>query len=153
MGHILVLHGPNLNLLGSRERHLYGHTSLLDINQQLQQEAVEAGHTIDCWQSNHEGELVDWIQQRGPQADILLLNPAAYTHTSVAIRDAILAVSIPVIEIHLSNVHRREPFRRHSYIADIAVGQVVGFGPYSYTLALQAACQLLHQGGEALLLR
>jgi 3-dehydroquinate dehydratase II len=153
VGHILVLHGPNLNLLGSREQHLYGHTSLLEINQRLQQEAATAGHTIDCWQSNHEGELVDWIQQRGPQADILLLNPAAYTHTSVAIRDAILGVSIPVIEIHLSNIHRREPFRHHSYITDIAVGQVAGFGPHSYTLALQAACQLLQHGGATLSLR
>ena len=145
MGHILVLHGPNLNLLGTREPHVYGHTSLAEINQQLQQEAAQAGHTIDCWQSNHEGELVDWIQQRGPQADILLLNPAAYTHTSIAIRDAILAVSIPVIEVHLSPIYRREPFRQQSYIADIAVGQIAGFGRHGYILALQAACELLHR--------
>lgn len=145
MGHILVLHGPNLNLLGTREQHVYGHTSLAEINQQLQQEAAQAGHTIDCWQSNHEGELVDWIQKRGPQADILLLNPAAYTHTSIAIRDAILAVNIPVIEVHLSQIYRREPFRRQSYMADIAVGQVAGFGPHSYVLAFQAACELLQR--------
>ena len=145
MGHILVLHGPNLNLLGTREQHMYGHTSLAEINQRLQQEAARAGHTIDCWQSNHEGELVDWIQQRGPQADILLLNPAAYTHTSIAIRDAILAVNIPVIEIHLSHIYRRESFRRQSYIADIAVGQVAGFGPHSYVLALQAASERLRR--------
>ena len=145
MGHILVLHGPNLNLLGTREQHVYGHTSLAEINQQLQQEAAQAGHTIDCWQSNHEGELVDWIQKRGPQADILLLNPAAYTHTSIAIRDAILAVNIPVIEVHLSQIYRREPFRRQSYMADIAVGQVAGFGPHSYVLAFQVACELLQR--------
>jgi 3-dehydroquinate dehydratase-2 len=141
----LVLHGPNLNLLGTREQHVYGHTSLVEINRQLQQEATHLGHSIDCRQSNHEGELVDWIQQRGPQADILLLNPAAYTHTSVAIRDAILAVNIPVIEVHLSHVYQREAFRHHSYITDIAVGQVVGFGPYSYVLALQAASEWLRR--------
>jgi 3-dehydroquinate dehydratase-2 len=124
---------------------VYGHTSLAEINQQLQQEAAQAGHTIDCWQSNHEGELVDWLQQRGPQADILLLNPAAYTHTSIAIRDAILAVNIAVIEVHLSLIYRREPFRHQSYIADIAVGQIAGFGRHSYILALQAACELLRR--------
>ena len=145
MGHILVLHGPNLNLLGTREQHVYGHTSLVEINRQLQQEAARLGHTIDCRQSNHEGELVDWIQQRELQADILLLNPAAYTHTSIAIRDAILAVNIPVIEVHLSHIYRRESFRHQSYITDIAVGQVAGFGPRSYVLALQAASELLRR--------
>lgn len=149
MGHILVLHGPNLNLLGTREQHVYGRTSLAEINQRLQQEAAREEHTLDCWQSNHEGALVDWIHQHGPQADMLIINPAAYTHTSVALRDAILAVAIPVIEVHLSNIHRREPFRRQSYFADIAVGQVVGFGPHSYILAFQAACHLLRQDIEA----
>jgi 3-dehydroquinate dehydratase-2 len=146
---ILVVHGPNLNLLGTRERHIYGQMTLADINQMLQECAQQAGHSLDVWQSNHEGELVDYIQQQGSQADFLLLNPAAYTHTSVAIRDAILAVGIPVIEVHLSNIYRREPFRRQSYIADIAVGQVAGFGPHSYRLAFEAACILLQQQADA----
>jgi 3-dehydroquinate dehydratase II len=148
---ILVVHGPNLNLLGSRERHIYGQTTLMDINQRLQECAQQEGHTVEFFQSNHEGELVDYIQQQGARADFLILNPAAYTHTSVAIRDAILAVGIAVIEVHLSNIHRREAFRRHSYMADIAVGQVAGFGPHSYRLAFEAACYLLRQqtsGGQ-----
>jgi 3-dehydroquinate dehydratase-2 len=142
---ILVLHGPNLNLLGQRERQIYGQTSLVEINQLLSEGAQQAGHAIQILHSNHEGELVDYIQRHGPQADILLINPGGYTHTSVALRDAILAVNIPVIEVHLSNVHQREAFRRHSYFADIAVGQIVGFGSHSYLLALRAACQLLQR--------
>ena len=145
MACILVVHGPNLNLLGTRERQIYGQTSLAEINQMLGQSAQRAGHTLECFQSNHEGALVDCIQQRGAQADVLIINPAAYTHTSIAIRDAILAVGIPMIEVHLSNIHRREPFRRQSYLADIAVGQVAGFGPHSYVLALEAACHVLRQ--------
>lgn len=145
MARILVIHGPNLNLLGQREQQIYGQTSLAAINQTLQECAQQAGHVLEIVQSNHEGELVDWIQQHGPHAACLIINPAAYTHTSVAIRDAILAVNIPAIEVHLSNVHRRESFRRHSYIADIARGQIAGFGPHSYLLALQAACQLVRQ--------
>ncbi|MGQ4809713.1 3-dehydroquinate dehydratase [Candidatus Entotheonellaceae bacterium PAL068K] len=145
MAHILVVHGPNLNLLGRRERHIYGQMSLEEINAMLRQVAQQAGHEIDLFQSNHEGELVDCIQQWGLQADVLIMNPAAYTHTSIAIRDAILGVGIRLIEVHLSNIHRREPFRRQSYLADIAVGQLAGFGPYSYILALQAACHLLRQ--------
>jgi 3-dehydroquinate dehydratase-2 len=142
---ILVVHGPNLNLLGRREPQTYGRTSLEEINAMLRQCAQQAGHDIDIVQSNHEGELVDWIQQRGLAADVLIVNPAAYTHTSIAIRDAVLAVGIPLIEVHLSNIYRREPFRRQSYLSDIAVGQVAGFGPYSYRLALEAACYLLRQ--------
>jgi 3-dehydroquinate dehydratase-2 len=145
---ILVLHGPNLNLLGQRERQIYGQTSLAEINQLLSEGAQQAGHTVEILHSNHEGELVDCLQRHGPQADILIINPAGYTHTSVAMRDAILAVNIPVIEVHLSNIHRREAFRRHSYFADIAVGQIAGFGSHSYLLALQAACQLLRQQPE-----
>ncbi len=145
MARILLVHGPNLNLLGRRERHLYGQMSLEEINAMLRQGAQQAGHEIDIFQSNHEGELVDCIQQRGLHADVLIMNPAAYTHTSIAIRDAILGVGIRLIEVHLSNIYRREPFRRQSYLADIAVGQVAGFGPYSYTLALAAACHLLRQ--------
>jgi 3-dehydroquinate dehydratase-2 len=142
---ILVVHGPNLNLLGSREQQIYGQMSLEKINTMLRQEAQQAGHEIDMFQSNHEGELVDYIQQRGPQANILLMNPAAYTHTSIALRDAVLAVGIPLIEVHLSNIYRREPFRRQSYLADIAIGQIAGFGPHSYRLALEAACHVLRQ--------
>jgi 3-dehydroquinate dehydratase-2 len=145
---ILVVHGPNLNMLGTREQQIYGRTSLAEIDQMLGQGAQKAGHTIEFFQSNHEGALVDYIQQHGAQADMLIINPAAYTHTSIALRDAILAVSRPVIEVHLSNVHRREAFRRQSYLADIAVGQVVGFGPHSYMLALAAACHLLCQQAE-----
>jgi 3-dehydroquinate dehydratase-2 len=142
---ILMAHGPNLNLLGQRERQIYGQTLLVEIDQMLRDLAQREGHAIEILQSNHEGELVDWLQQHGSQADMLLINPAAYTHTSIAIRDAILAVHIPVIEVHVSNIHRREAFRRHSYFADIAVGQIAGFGPHSYLLALQAACYLLRQ--------
>jgi 3-dehydroquinate dehydratase-2 len=148
MARILIAHGPNLNLLGSREPHLYGSTTLADINQRLQQEASRLGHETECFQSNHEGELIDWIQTHGRQADILILNPAAFTHTSVALRDAILGVAIPVIEVHLSNIYQREPFRAHSYIADLALGQVAGFGPHSYELALQAAHQVLSQKAD-----
>ena len=143
MGQILVVHGPNLNLLGAREPDIYGAATLAEIDQRLQREAEAAGHALSCFQSNHEGALVDCIQQQGAQADFLIINPGAYTHTSVAIRDAILAVALPAIEVHLSNIHQREPFRRHSYLSDICVGQVVGFGPLSYSLALQAACARL----------
>ena len=143
MARILIAHGPNLNLLGSREQHIYGSTTLAEINRDLEREASLLGHEAECFQTNHEGELIDWVQSHGPQADILILNPAAFTHTSVALRDAILGVAVPVIEVHLSNIYRREPFRAHSYIADIAVGQVAGFGHHSYKLALQAAHQVL----------
>jgi 3-dehydroquinate dehydratase-2 len=145
MANILLMHGPNLNMLGTRERHIYGELSLAEINHSLMQEAAAAGHNLTIVQSNHEGTLVDAIQQQGRQAALLIINPGAYTHTSVAIRDAILAVRLPVIEVHLSNVHQREPFRQHSYLADIALGQIVGFGPQSYSLALQAACHWLQQ--------
>jgi 3-dehydroquinate dehydratase-2 len=146
---ILIIHGPNLNLLGQREPQIYGQTFLADIDRLLHEFAQREGHAVEILQSNHEGELVDWLQRHGAQADMLIINPAAYTHTSVAIRDAILAVHIPVIEVHLSNIHRREAFRRHSYFADIAVGQIAGFGPHSYLLALQAACYLLRQQAAA----
>ena len=145
MARILVMHGPNLNLLGTREPQIYGQTLLAEIDQELRQRAMAAGHELETFQSNHEGALVDCIQQRGMQAALLIINPGAYTHTSIAIRDAILAVGVPVIEVHLSNIYRREPFRRQSYLTDIALGQVVGFGPHSYMLALQAACHWLQQ--------
>lgn len=145
MARILVIHGPNLNLLGTREPQVYGRTMLAEINQDLLQRATAAGYDLETFQSNHEGALVDCIQQRGTQAALLIINPGAYTHTSVAIRDAILAVGIPVIEVHLSNIYRREPFRHHSYLSDIALGQVAGFGHASYLLALQAACHWLQE--------
>jgi len=142
---ILVVHGPNLNLLGTRERQIYGQMTLTEINLMLQTCAREAGQTLEIFQANHEGALVEYIQQHGARSDCLILNPAAYTHTSVALRDAILAVGIPVIEVHLSNVYRREGFRQQSYITDIAIGQVAGFGSQSYQLAFAAACHWLHQ--------
>ena len=139
MAKFLVLHGPNLNLLGQREPEIYGATSLQDINNRLQQQAQAAGHQLDCLQSNAEHELVDAIQSARQTYDFILINPAAFTHTSVAIRDALTAVTIPFIEIHLSNVHRREIFRQQSYFSDIAVGVICGLGAQGYELALQAA--------------
>lgn len=133
---ILVLHGPNLNLLGRREPDTYGNRSLKEIDDALQAQAREAGFSIRVFQSNHEGELVDLIQAHGPEVAGVLINPAALTHTSIALRDAFLAVGVPVVEVHLSNIHRREPFRQRSYLADVAVGQVTGFGPASYRLGL-----------------
>ncbi|MEX5214848.1 MAG: type II 3-dehydroquinate dehydratase [Nitrospiraceae bacterium] len=133
---VLVLHGPNLNLLGTREPSLYGMADLATINHSLRRLATREGIGIECRQSNLEGELVTWIQEARRCFDGLLINPAAYTHTSVAIRDAIAAVQIPTVEVHLSNIHQREEFRRHSYIAGVAVGQIAGFGPESYLLGL-----------------
>lgn len=144
MACILVLHGPNLNLLGTREPEVYGATDLATINAGLEQQAKALGHGLQSFQSNAEHELVERIQAaRGDGTDFILINPAAFTHTSVAIRDALAAVAIPFIEVHLSNPHRREPFRHHSYFSDLAVGVVAGFGPRSYTLALQAAAACL----------
>jgi 3-dehydroquinate dehydratase-2 len=135
---VLVLHGPNLNLLGTREPQTYGHTTLADINDALAKRAATAGLDLDTFQSNHEGALVDRIQAaRGEGVDFILINPAAYTHTSVALRDALAAVAIPFVEIHLSNVHRREPFRHHSYFSDQAVGVICGLGWQGYLLALE----------------
>ncbi len=140
MTKILVIHGPNLNLLGTREPEIYGADTLASIDQQLTQAATQAGAALDTFQSNHEGEIVGRIQQAaGDATDFILLNPAAFTHTSVAIRDALLATRIPFIELHLSNVHAREAWRRHSYFSDIAIGVICGFGKQSYLLALEAA--------------
>ena len=133
---ILILHGPNLNLLGTREPEVYGTTTLADINAMLTRRAKEFGITLRFFQSNHEGALIDKIQEAREWADGIVINPAAYTHTSVALRDAIASVAIPTIEVHLSNTHARETFRHHSYIAPIAVGQVQGFGWRSYELGL-----------------
>lgn len=138
--HILVLHGPNLNLLGTREPEVYGRHTLADVNQRLQQLATENGATCEAFQSNHEGELVDRIQAaHQDQTDFILINAAAYTHTSVAVRDALAAVDIPFIEVHLSNVYKREPFRHHSYLSDTAVGVVAGLGAFGYEAALRYA--------------
>jgi 3-dehydroquinate dehydratase-2 len=142
MPRILILHGPNLNLLGTREPEIYGAVTLEEIDAHLQQIAVQHAVELEIVQSNHEGVLVDAIQGALGRIDALIINPGAYTHTSVALRDAIAAVDIPTIEVHLSNLSRREGFRQHSYITDVAVGQIMGFGAQSYTLALQAA--ILH---------
>jgi 3-dehydroquinate dehydratase II len=136
---VLVIHGPNLNLLGEREPEVYGRTRLADIDKELKRLGRELEMKVETFQSNGEGAIVDRIQRALGKCDVMLINPGAYTHTSVAIRDAIAAVSVPVIEVHLSNVYRREPFRHHSTIADIAHGRIMGFGAESYTLALRAA--------------
>lgn len=145
MSTILVIHGPNLNLLGSREPEQYGSQSLENINRSLERLARAAGHEVVCVQSNAEHELVDRIQSASGSEDFIIINPAAYTHTSVAIRDALAAVRIPFIEVHLSNVHSREPFRRHSYLSDLAVGVITGLGAKGYELALQAAFDQLSE--------
>lgn len=135
---ILVLHGPNLNLLGRREPEVYGSTTLDDINQSLELLGQSLQVQVSAFQSNHEGDLVDKIHQAWGQQDGILINPGAYTHTSVAIRDAIAGVALPTVEVHLSNVYKREAFRHHSYIAPVAIGQISGFGAESYRLGLQA---------------
>lgn len=134
---VLVLHGPNLNLLGEREQTIYGSTTLEAINEALVKLGRELRVELNCRQSNHEGELVTWIQQAKGEYDGIIINPAAYTHTSVAIRDALAAVAIPAVEVHLTNIYRRETFRHHSYVADVVIGQVTGFGPIGYLLALR----------------
>ncbi len=143
MASILLINGPNLNLLGTREPELYGATTLADIENQLREQAGLLGHEFDCIQSNAEAELVDRVQQAADNTDFILINPGAFTHTSVALRDALLGVSIPFIEIHISNIHAREEFRRQSYFSDVAAGVIAGVGPQGYTLALQAANKLL----------
>jgi len=141
---ILVIHGPNLNLLGAREPEVYGTLSLEEINRMIAAEALRLGLEIAVMQSNSEGEIVDAIQRH--DFDAVIINPAAYTHTSIAIRDAIAAVARPAIEVHISNVHGREDFRRKSYIAEVAYGQINGFGAYSYILALNAVKNILSGG-------
>lgn len=136
---ILFLNGPNLNLLGQREPGVYGTTTLAEIEAQVRLRASAAGAEVDFRQSNHEGELVTWIQQARGQSDVIVLNAAAYTHTSVAIRDAISSVAVPTLEIHLSNIHAREEFRHRSLIAPVCVGVIAGFGVNSYLLAVAAA--------------
>ncbi len=148
MARLLLLHGPNLNLLGTREPEVYGRTTLADIDAALRERAAAAGHQLESLQSNAEHVLVERIQAaRGDGTAFILINPAAFTHTSVAIRDALAAVAIPFIEIHLSNPHAREPFRQHSYFSDKAVGVVCGFGADSYAYALDAALRRLAPAG------
>ena len=149
MARILVLHGPNLNLLGTREPEIYGHESLKSIDQALHTEAKTLGHTLTCFQSNHEGPLVDHIQDSVGSHDLIVLNAAAYTHTSVAIRDAIQAVSasVPTVEVHLSIPGAREAFRRTHLLDGVVAGRIEGFGSMSYVLALRAASGLLAERG------
>ena len=135
---LLVLHGPNLNLLGTREPQHYGAATLADINRALSRRAEAAGVELEAFQSNHEGALIERIHAaRGEGVRFIIINPAAYTHTSVALRDAIAAVAIPFVEVHLSNVHAREPFRQHSYFSDLAIGVISGLGSEGYLLALE----------------
>ena len=140
---ILVIHGPNLNMLGKREPDIYGHQSLAEINARLQKKGQELGIDVETYQSNHEGALVDKIQQAAGAVHGILINPAAYTHTSVAIRDALAMLDIPLVEIHLSNINRREPFRHQSMIADIVAARIAGFGSHGYTLALEGLAGML----------
>ncbi len=146
---ILVIHGPNLNLLGEREVAVYGQVTLEQINDSMSKRAAQLGVDLDCRQSNHEGEIIEHIQSARRGCDALIINPAAFTHYSIAIRDALAALEIPIIEVHLSNIYSREPWRRKSVVAGVATGQISGFGPASYTLALEAAATLAGAGRDA----
>ncbi|MGV3575093.1 MAG: type II 3-dehydroquinate dehydratase [Devosia sp.] len=141
--HVLVLNGPNLNMLGKREPGIYGAQTLADVEVICRAAGDEFGLSIDFRQSNHEGELVTWIQEALGTADGILINPGAYSHTSVAIYDAFKAVSLPVAEVHISNIHQREAFRHHSYVSAVAFGVICGFGTLGYRLALEAMAQKL----------
>ncbi len=145
MFNILVLHGPNLNMLGTREPDMYGTLTLEELNARLIAFGKELGATVETRQSNSEGELITWIQQAPSRFQGLVFNPAAYTHTSIALRDTILGVGLPMVEVHLSNIYRREEFRQHSYLASVALGQISGFGIQSYLLGLRALVDRLGQ--------
>jgi 3-dehydroquinate dehydratase-2 len=140
---ILVLNGPNLNLLGVREPDTYGRDTLADIEEACLERAADLDLAVDFRQSNHEGQLVDWIQEAREAADGIVLNPGAYTHTSIAILDALRAAEVPIIEVHLSNIHRRESYRRRSYVSEAAQGIICGFGAHGYLLALEAMARLI----------
>ena len=142
---VLILNGPNLNLLGKRQPEIYGKLTLAQIEQKVRMLARELGIEIDFRQSNSEGELVTWIQEAANKFGAIVINPAAYTHTSLAMRDAVSALDIPTVEIHISNIHQREPFRHNSFIAEVAVGQIAGFGVDSYLLGLRAAAELIQE--------
>ncbi len=145
MAKVLLLHGPNLNMLGEREPEIYGHFTLQDIENTVRQPLEQAGHDCWCFQSNSDGAMIDWLQETRP-ADFLLVNAGALTHTSVALRDAISALALPFVEIHISNIYKREPFRHHSYLADLALGSIVGLGVKGYDLAVQFALDYLKDG-------
>ena len=146
---ILIINGPNLNLLGTREPAVYGHTSLAEIEAACRARAKERGLTVDFRQSNGEGEIVGWIQEARGRFAAIAINPAAYSHTSVAILDALSAIELPVVEVHLSNIHKRETFRRHSYVSQVAVGVICGFGPSGYLMALDALARMLVEEDQA----
>lgn len=140
---VLVIHGPNLNMLGKREPDIYGHQTLGQINSKLKAQADKRGLRIESFQSNHEGDIVEKIQHAQGTFHGIIINPAAYTHTSIAIRDALMMLDIPIVEIHLSNIYKREPFRHTSMISDIVTAQISGFGPHGYILALDGLAQML----------
>jgi 3-dehydroquinate dehydratase-2 len=142
---ILVIHGPNLNLLGQREPSFYGLNSLDQINTLIKKEAEKYGLSADFFQSNYEGALIEAIQKAKGKYNVIIINPAAYTHTSIALRDSILAVDIPTIEVHLTNIYKREDFRHRSYISDVVIGQICGFGIKSYLLAVKVAFEIINQ--------
>jgi 3-dehydroquinate dehydratase-2 len=146
---ILVIHGPNLNLLGRREPEIYGRTTLDEINRNLTELGAQMGVGVITFQSNHEGAIVDRIQQVAGSCDGLIINAAAFTHTSIAIRDALAALEVPVIEVHLSNIHRREPFRHKSMMAGVVTGQILGLGPHGYMLALRALAEMAQPAVKA----
>ena len=145
---ILVLHGPNLNMLGKREPEVYGALTLEQLNAELAAQATKLGVAVECRQTNHEGVLVDMIQAADGACDCIIINPAAFTHYSIAVRDALAAISTPAIEVHLSNIYRREEFRHHSVTAPVTVGQIAGFGSQGYILALYAAVDNIMRGGK-----
>jgi len=145
---VYVLNGPNLNLLGNRQPHIYGHETLADIEAECRRVGAELGLEIEFHQSNAEHRIIDWIHESRERAAGIVINPAAFTHTSVAILDALNTCEFPIIEVHISNVHRREPFRHHSYISSVASGVIAGFGTQGYTLALQRLARLVDEAGK-----
>jgi 3-dehydroquinate dehydratase-2 len=142
---VYLLNGPNLNLLGKREPEIYGRETLADVEADCQKLAAELKVQLECYQSNHEGQLIDWIHQARERAGAIIINPGAFTHTSVAIFDALNACELPILEVHISNVHRREAFRHHSYVSLVAAGVLAGFGTQGYQLALQRAARLINE--------